>query len=142
MIFLTDFVIESRKNFKSDRLSTVSPHSFLTPTTMADILVAHPESHSGLYTCLSCTIAFHTAQDQREYFNYRPSTGRELNRSAGEHYRSDHHRYNMKRRVAGLPPVSAAVFNQKVLERRAETAIMASPKGSTCEICGSVQIFS
>ncbi|KAH9892847.1 C2H2 type zinc-finger-domain-containing protein [Cubamyces lactineus] len=85
---------------------------------MADILVAHPESQSGLYTCLSCTIAFHTAQDQRE------------------HYRSDHHRYNMKRRVAGLPPVSATVFNQKVLERRAETAIMASPKGSTCEICG------
>ncbi|CDO76715.1 hypothetical protein BN946_scf184796.g9 [Trametes cinnabarina] len=85
---------------------------------MADILVSHPESHSGLYTCLSCTIAFHTAQDQRE------------------HYRSDHHRYNMKRRVAGLPPVSADLFNQKVLERRAETAIMSSPKGSTCEICG------
>ncbi|KAI0633386.1 C2H2 type zinc-finger-domain-containing protein [Trametes polyzona] len=85
---------------------------------MADILVANPEAHSGLYTCLSCTIAFHTAQDQRE------------------HYRSDHHRYNMKRRVAGLPPVSAALFNQKVLERRAETAIMASPKGSTCEVCG------
>ncbi|KAI0356180.1 hypothetical protein OH77DRAFT_1452953 [Trametes cingulata] len=85
---------------------------------MADILVAHPESHSGLYTCLSCSIAFHTAQDQRE------------------HYRSDHHRYNMKRRVAGLPPVSAELFNQKVLERRAETAIMASPKGSTCEVCG------
>ncbi|OSD04011.1 hypothetical protein PYCCODRAFT_1408429 [Trametes coccinea BRFM310] len=85
---------------------------------MADILVAHPESHSGLYTCLSCSIAFHTAQDQRE------------------HYRSDHHRYNMKRRVAGLPPVSADLFNQKVLERRAETAIMTSPKGSTCEVCG------
>ncbi|KAI8993773.1 C2H2 type zinc-finger-domain-containing protein [Trametes punicea] len=85
---------------------------------MADILVARPESHTGLYTCLSCTIAFHTAEDQRD------------------HYRSDHHRYNMKRRVAGLPPVSAALFNQKVMERRAETAIMTSPKGSTCEICG------
>ena len=57
---------------------------------------------------------------------------------AGEHYRSDHHRYNMKRRVAGLPPVSAETFNQKVLERRAETAIMASPKGSSCEVCGYV----
>ncbi|KAI0769307.1 C2H2 type zinc-finger-domain-containing protein [Trametes elegans] len=85
---------------------------------MADVLVVQPEAHSGLYTCLSCTIAFHTAQDQRE------------------HYRSDHHRYNMKRRVAGLPPVSATLFNQKVLERRAETAIMTSPKGSTCEVCG------
>ncbi|KAJ2988220.1 hypothetical protein NUW54_g9181 [Trametes sanguinea] len=45
-------------------------------------------------------------------------------------------KYNMKRRVAGLPPVSADLFNQKVLERRAETAIMTSPKGSTCEVCG------
>lgn len=55
--------------------------------------------------------------------------------TTGEHYRSDHHRYNMKRRVAGLPPVSAELFDQKVLERRAETAIMASPKGSSCEVC-------
>ncbi|EJF65119.1 hypothetical protein DICSQDRAFT_51405 [Dichomitus squalens LYAD-421 SS1] len=85
---------------------------------MTDILVAQPAPQGNLYTCISCTIAFHTAQDQRE------------------HYRSDHHRYNMKRRVAGLPPVSAALFNQKVLERRAETAVMASPKGSSCEICG------
>ncbi|KAI0035853.1 C2H2 type zinc-finger-domain-containing protein [Vararia minispora EC-137] len=70
-----------------------------------------------LFTCLSCTIAFLTAEEQRV------------------HYRSDHHRYNMKRRVAGLPPVSVAVFNQKILERRQETAVMLSPKGSTCETC-------
>ncbi|KAI9461203.1 C2H2 type zinc-finger-domain-containing protein [Lactarius psammicola] len=44
----------------------------------------------------------------------------------------------MRRRVASLPPVSAAVFNQKVLERRQETAVVASPKGSTCEICNKV----
>ena len=53
----------------------------------------------------------------------------------GEHYRSDHHRYNMKRRVVGLPPVSIQIFNDKVLERKAETAIMASAKGSVCEVC-------
>ncbi|GBE81264.1 Cytoplasmic 60S subunit biogenesis factor [Sparassis crispa] len=76
------------------------------------------EANTTLFTCLSCTIAFHSAEEQRE------------------HYRSDHHRYNMKRRVAGLPPVSSAIFNQKVLERRAETAVMVSPKGSTCEVCG------
>ncbi|KAI0829664.1 C2H2 type zinc-finger-domain-containing protein [Trametes gibbosa] len=85
---------------------------------MADVAVAHPDAPSALYTCLSCTIAFYSAQDQRD------------------HYRSDHHRYNMKRRVAGLPPVSAVLFNQKVLERKAETAIMTSPKESTCEACG------
>ncbi|PCH43710.1 cytoplasmic protein [Wolfiporia cocos MD-104 SS10] len=76
------------------------------------------EHNGSLFTCLSCSIAFHSAEDQRE------------------HYKSDHHRYNMKRRVAGLPPLSVVMFNQKVLERRAETAIMASPKGSTCEVCG------
>ncbi|KAJ7262316.1 C2H2 type zinc-finger-domain-containing protein [Mycena haematopus] len=70
-----------------------------------------------LFTCLSCAIAFHTAEDQRT------------------HYRSDHHRYNMKRRVAGLPPVSAETFNQKVLDRRLETAVMSSLKGSYCEAC-------
>ncbi|KAK7057317.1 C2H2 type zinc-finger-domain-containing protein [Favolaschia claudopus] len=39
------------------------------------------------------------------------------------------------RRVAGLPPVSAELFNQKVLDRRLETAVMSSPKGSYCEVC-------
>ncbi|KAJ7675056.1 C2H2 type zinc-finger-domain-containing protein [Mycena rosella] len=70
-----------------------------------------------LFTCLSCTIAFHSAEAQRT------------------HYRSDHHRYNMKRRVASLPPVSAELFNQKVLDRRIETAVMSSAKGSYCEGC-------
>lgn len=71
-----------------------------------------------LFTCMSCSIAFTSPEEQRT------------------HYRSDHHRYNMKRRVAGLPPVSALAFNQKVLDRRQETAVMTSPKGTSCEICG------
>ncbi|ESK92937.1 zinc finger protein 622-like protein [Moniliophthora roreri MCA 2997] len=75
------------------------------------------QSQQHLFTCISCSIAFFSAEEQRA------------------HYRSDHHRYNMKRRVAGLPPVSAATFNEKVLERRTETAVMSSLKGSTCEIC-------
>ncbi|KAJ7713950.1 C2H2 type zinc-finger-domain-containing protein [Mycena maculata] len=74
-------------------------------------------SAAELFTCLSCTIAFHTAEDQRT------------------HYRSDHHRYNMKRRVASLPPVSVELFNQKVMDRRIETAVMSSAKGSYCEAC-------
>ncbi|KAJ7782989.1 C2H2 type zinc-finger-domain-containing protein [Mycena metata] len=70
-----------------------------------------------LFTCLSCAIAFLSAEEQRA------------------HYRSDHHRYNMKRRVASLPPVSAELFNQKVLDRRLETAVMSSVKGAYCEPC-------
>ncbi|KAF9264238.1 hypothetical protein L218DRAFT_258042 [Marasmius fiardii PR-910] len=77
-----------------------------------------------IFTCISCSIAFFSAEEQRV------------------HYRSDHHRYNMKRRVAGLPPVSAFTFNEKVLERRAETAIMSSLKGSTCEICKYASEFT
>ncbi|KDQ57570.1 hypothetical protein JAAARDRAFT_130649 [Jaapia argillacea MUCL 33604] len=70
-----------------------------------------------MFTCLSCSIAFLSAEEQRV------------------HYRSDHHRYNMKRRVASLPPVSLALFVQKVTERKTETAVTSSSKGSTCEIC-------
>ncbi|KAF5346297.1 hypothetical protein D9758_011481 [Tetrapyrgos nigripes] len=75
------------------------------------------QQQQSLFTCISCSIAFLSAEEQRV------------------HYRSDHHRYNMKRRVAGLPPVSAAAFNEKVIERRTETAVMSSLKGSTCEVC-------
>ncbi|TFY65743.1 hypothetical protein EVG20_g5343 [Dentipellis fragilis] len=84
---------------------------------MADVELPNGEGGQPPFTCLSCSIAFLMAEEQRD------------------HYRSDHHRYNMKRRVASLPPVSVAIFNQKVLERRQETAVMLSPKGSTCEVC-------
>lgn len=48
------------------------------------------------YTCLSCSLAFVDATSQRE------------------HYATDLHRYNSKRRVAGLGPVTAEVYNGKV----------------------------
>ncbi|KAJ3504247.1 hypothetical protein NLJ89_g8036 [Agrocybe chaxingu] len=64
--------------------------------------------------------------------------GDDIEKVSRVHYRSDHHRYNMKRRVASLPPISVEVFNQKVLERRTETAIMSSAKGSSCEVCNKV----
>lgn len=41
----------------------------------------------------------------------------------------------MKRRVASLPSVSAVVFNQKVIERKQETAVISSVKGSSCRVC-------
>ncbi|KAL5485189.1 REI1 [Sanghuangporus weigelae] len=95
-----------------------NPSQDLSVYKMAAVMQPATElSGQPLFTCLSCSIAFPSAEDQRL------------------HYRSDHHRYNMKRRVANLPPVSATVFNQKVLERRQETAIMSSPKGSACEVC-------
>ncbi|KAI6125808.1 C2H2 type zinc-finger-domain-containing protein [Pisolithus croceorrhizus] len=72
---------------------------------------------TALFTCLSCTVAFVSAEDQRM------------------HYRSDYHRYNMKRRVSGLPPVSAAVFDQKVLEQRVGPSVTATARSVSCAIC-------
>ncbi|EAU91378.1 cytoplasmic protein [Coprinopsis cinerea okayama7 len=83
-------------------------------------MASNEEPQQQLFTCLSCSIAFLSAEEQRL------------------HYRSDHHRYNMKRRVAGLPPISATLFNQRVLERKTETAITTTPKSMTCEICNKV----
>lgn len=54
-----------------------------------------PVPSSGLYTCLACQVAFESAEGQRI------------------HYRSDWHRYNLKRKVADLPPVSLEQFQQK-----------------------------
>lgn len=56
--------------------------------------VTHP------YTCLSCSLAFTNATFQRD------------------HYGTDLHRYNSKRRVAGLMPISVELFDEKVSDRR------------------------
>ena len=53
-----------------------------------------------LYTCLACAVGFQVPEGQRE------------------HYRTDWHRYNLKRKVAELPAVSAEVFAQKVLQQQ------------------------
>ncbi|KAI6121610.1 C2H2 type zinc-finger-domain-containing protein [Pisolithus sp. B1] len=55
--------------------------------------------------------------------------------AAGTHYRSDYHRYNMKRRVSGLPPVAAGVFDQKVLEQRVDPSVMATTRSVSCTVC-------
>ncbi|GAA5947492.1 hypothetical protein JCM3765_001700 [Sporobolomyces pararoseus] len=48
------------------------------------------------YTCLSCSLAFVDATSQRE------------------HYATELHRYNARRRVAGLQPVTKETFESKV----------------------------
>lgn len=48
------------------------------------------------YTCLSCSLAFVDASSQRE------------------HYATELHRYNARRRVAGLQPVTKETFETKV----------------------------
>ncbi|BFZ61280.1 pre-60S factor rei1 [Saitoella coloradoensis] len=52
-----------------------------------------------LFTCMACAVGFHTADLQRQ------------------HYRTDWHRYNLKRKVVDLPPVTADSFAEKVLQQ-------------------------
>lgn len=93
-----------------------------TYATVSDDVRATMSQVGGedVYTCITCSVAFYTAPEQRD------------------HFRSDLHRYNMKRRVANLTPVSAAVFNAKILERRA--AMESSEKATQedtgrCHVC-------
>ncbi|KAL2870442.1 putative C2H2 finger domain protein [Aspergillus lucknowensis] len=71
------------------------------------------------YTCNTCFVAFRSSDGQRD------------------HMRTDWHLYNMKRRVASLPPVSQEIFNEKVLAAKA-TSNAAAAKASfekTCHAC-------
>ncbi|KAL4935010.1 hypothetical protein BDV06DRAFT_140306 [Aspergillus oleicola] len=71
------------------------------------------------YTCNTCFVAFRSSDGQRD------------------HMRTDWHLYNMKRRVASLPPVSQEIFNEKVLQAKA-TSTAAAAKASfekTCVAC-------
>lgn len=55
-----------------------------------------------MFTCISCQVAFVDPEKQRE------------------HFQSDWHRYNLKRKVAELPPVTAESFRERVLAQKAQ----------------------
>lgn len=80
-------------------------------------LLQHIDIFAAMFTCISCRIAFDTAEEQRSHFG------------------TDWHRYNMKRRVANLPPVSATSFNEKVIERREQNAVRPDPRDMACSAC-------
>jgi pre-60S factor REI1 len=71
------------------------------------------------FTCNTCQVAFRSSDLQRT------------------HMQSDWHRYNLKRRVASLPPLSSEVFNEKVLANRASAAATAARASfeKNCEAC-------
>lgn len=94
------------------------------------------QSSTHPYTCLSCQLAFVDAHSQRQ------------------HYSEDLHRYNSRRRVAGLPPVTQETFDDKVRERtgqlgggapatddgaaqgaRAQAGSSEQPKRLACKAC-------
>ncbi|KAL4817468.1 C2H2 type zinc-finger-domain-containing protein [Aspergillus spinulosporus] len=71
------------------------------------------------YTCNTCFVAFRSSDGQRA------------------HMRTDWHLYNMKRRVASLPPVSQEIFNEKVLAAKASSNAAAAKASfeRTCVAC-------
>ncbi|KAF0528296.1 C2H2 type zinc-finger-domain-containing protein [Gigaspora margarita] len=81
-------------------------------------VVSEPIPRSKFYTCLACQVTFNTAQDQRN------------------HYGTDWHRYNLKRKVVELPPVTYNVFEQKVLAQQAQSKD-ADEKASFSAECAS-----
>lgn len=70
------------------------------------------------FTCITCTIGFQNADLQRE------------------HYKTDWHRYNLKRKVASLPPVTKADFDGR-LAKLAEDQAKANKTNSKdyCAAC-------
>ncbi|ROT36225.1 zinc finger protein [Sodiomyces alkalinus F11] len=77
------------------------------------------DSASHPFTCNTCAVAYRNIDLQRG------------------HMKSDWHRYNLKRRVASLPPISSEIFNEKVLQARAtqEAAAEKAFFERTCDAC-------
>ncbi|PHH62277.1 hypothetical protein CDD81_7265 [Ophiocordyceps australis] len=71
------------------------------------------------YTCNTCQVAYRNSDLQKT------------------HMKSDWHRYNLKRRVTSLPPISSEIFYEKVLQARAVTSAEANKAyfERTCDSC-------
>ncbi|KAK6526078.1 hypothetical protein TWF281_011117 [Arthrobotrys megalospora] len=90
-------------------------------------LVASPSPHpttasSHPYTCNTCQVAFKSSDGQRN------------------HMHTDWHRYNLKRRIAELPPITSELFAEKVLTSQAadRAARDRASFEKPCQPCGKV----
>ncbi|XP_004583683.2 cytoplasmic 60S subunit biogenesis factor ZNF622 [Ochotona princeps] len=70
------------------------------------------------YTCISCRVAFRDAELQRA------------------HYKTDWHRYNLRRKVAGMAPVTAEGFQERVWAQRAVAERESQGTATYCTVCG------
>ncbi|XP_045455421.1 zinc finger protein 622 isoform X3 [Melitaea cinxia] len=72
---------------------------------------------SNAYTCITCQVIFKTADLQRE------------------HYKLDWHRYNLKRKVASIPPLTIEEFEQKAKEHREQAENADRDESVYCKYC-------
>jgi len=70
------------------------------------------------YTCLTCNVIFSTSDAQRE------------------HYKREWHKYNLKRKVAGLPSLNESEFNEKI--KKQLTEVSDEKQVWNCEACKKV----
>ncbi|EGF76749.1 hypothetical protein BATDEDRAFT_33795 [Batrachochytrium dendrobatidis JAM81] len=94
-----------------------SPH-----TTESTLLEPHSGASTIRFTCLSCHVAFPTADAQRA------------------HMKTDWHRYNLKRKAADLPPITAETFAQKLQEQQLKSSQQQQQamQPNECHICNKV----
>jgi pre-60S factor REI1 len=72
---------------------------------------------AAMFTCISCRVAFKDAEIQRL------------------HYKTDWHRYNLKRKIAELPPVTAEDFQRRVLQHKETADAQSQDVSMYCEPC-------
>ena len=72
---------------------------------------------SGALTCITCSVAFREATDQRD------------------HYKTDWHRYNLKRKVAEMPPVSEKAFKDRMVKHEEQRKVLNGETKSPSGYC-------
>lgn len=71
----------------------------------------------GALTCVTCQIVFETAETHRI------------------HYKTDWHRYNLKRKIINLPPVDNQTFESRILSQQVKQNAENSKSSIYCTIC-------
>ncbi|CAH0722494.1 unnamed protein product, partial [Brenthis ino] len=75
---------------------------------------------SNAYTCITCQVLFKTADLQRE------------------HYKLDWHRYNLKRKVASIPPVTLEEFEERAKLHREQAENVDKDESIYCKCCSKL----
>lgn len=73
--------------------------------------------YQGALTCISCQIVFETGETHRV------------------HYKTDWHRYNLKRKIINLPPVDQPTFESRVLNQQVKQDAENTKNSIYCTIC-------
>ncbi|KAL6607280.1 C2H2 type zinc-finger-domain-containing protein [Neocallimastix sp. 'constans'] len=77
-------------------------------------------NNSSIYTCLTCKVLFQNSENQRD------------------HYKQDWHKYNLKRKVAGLPSITEPEFEEKIRKKLEEDENANKVETWNCEVCKKV----